>query len=145
LTKEAFAPPVRYLCREGFQVAPISLSEKPSAYDSKIDIILIWSDGAANVEALRQYCTIVKRSKTPLKDDQNPDMAPVIIFTENGAYVKDASEFSDALFMERSFDLRKLDQTITEILVGTSAGAVPGAHGRPDIAQPEESVHTGAL
>ncbi|MDD5676095.1 MAG: HDOD domain-containing protein [Chitinivibrionales bacterium] len=113
-----FVPPLLYLKKEGFTVEVLSNGKPASAYDSKLDLVIIWADADTSVNTVLLYCSIVKRNSGASAGAGAIVFAPVLVIAPSDWVLPDNEKTNKISLMRDEFDLRQLDKTVCDVVAG---------------------------
>jgi len=122
LSGEAFVAAAMYLAKQGIEVVPVSSAQKLSAYDSQFDLVLTAAAPDSAAETVDRFSGIVKRGADTSAGPDAPELAPQLVLVGDGSPLVHEERLGNVSFMPTAFDLRKLEQSVMEILMGNKVG-----------------------
>lgn len=125
LAKDIFLPPLLYLSKEGIEIETISPEIKSSELDSRFNLILIWAGEQTRPDDINKYTQIIKYFKEPPQPEEKTEFAPLLVCIRDDSTLYSDKSLKKISFMGQHFDLRKLEQNISEINMGKFVEFIP--------------------
>ncbi|MBD3392435.1 MAG: HDOD domain-containing protein, partial [Chitinivibrionales bacterium] len=74
LARDLFVPPAAFLAKQGIELVSISPTEKLSAHDAQLDLVITMAAPDSDPDTVDRYCGVVRRGAETGRDNQSPQL-----------------------------------------------------------------------
>jgi HD-like signal output (HDOD) protein/CheY-like chemotaxis protein len=129
VSKTTLAPPAVYLAKAGFTVVTARAETDATELNGRFDIIILWAPSDPPADVLRPLaCVLAPAERQSADPGAMRVLVPTLAIVSNDSSLPYEPSLAAIAFMPAPSDLRLLDRTISNLLLGKKIAFAPYAY-----------------